>query len=316
MTIVDPDADNELTRLWGLITELSEELNRNRHLAVSLYTDTGNIKNQALHSQTGFVLRKYNMDKTQEQYEAELERMNKAMSAENQGLAHDNKQLNVLIKEYEQGLEVVMSDFRNRAQDVQSRELSLIRHYEEQLLAKEEEFSSKDLARNTAISESLSRMSTALRCALRSIGGEPVVEELLLKKSSEEAPSTTEAEGSSGGNDDLASPPQSLSHSNADLEVSEREPWTDPDNAEAEHALEREIELARLERENEELRRLAGLLPLQNPMRQHQRFSADSDIDGERSRDRSDIYNAGARYGSSGGLGQGVLRLAGLSESI
>lgn len=57
--------------------------------------------------------------------------MNKAMFAENQGLAYDNKQLNGLIKEYEQGLEVVMSmlycnsfltgshflsgDFRNRA---------------------------------------------------------------------------------------------------------------------------------------------------------------------------------------------------------
>lgn len=50
-----------------------------------------------------------------EEYEAELERMNSAMMAENQALQHDNKQLNVLIKEYETTLETVMSLFRQRA---------------------------------------------------------------------------------------------------------------------------------------------------------------------------------------------------------
>jgi len=50
-----------------------------------------------------------------EDYDAELERMNTAMMAENQALQHDNKQLNTLIKEYETTLEVVMSLFRQRA---------------------------------------------------------------------------------------------------------------------------------------------------------------------------------------------------------
>lgn len=40
-----------------------------------------------------------------------------------------------------------------------------------------------------------------------------------------------------------------------------REPWTVA--AAADYALERDIELARLEKENEELKRLAGLLPPQ-----------------------------------------------------
>lgn len=35
--------------------------------------------------------------------------MNASMMAENQGLQHDNKQLNALIKEYEQTLETLMS---------------------------------------------------------------------------------------------------------------------------------------------------------------------------------------------------------------
>ena len=44
-----------------------------------------------------------------EDYYAELERMNAAIMTENQTLQHDNKQLGVLIKEYEQTLESVMS---------------------------------------------------------------------------------------------------------------------------------------------------------------------------------------------------------------
>jgi len=50
-----------------------------------------------------------------EVYDAELERMNASLAAENQTLQHDNKQLGVLIREYEQTLESVMSAFRTRA---------------------------------------------------------------------------------------------------------------------------------------------------------------------------------------------------------
>lgn len=53
--------------------------------------------------------------KSIEEYDAELERMNTAMSAENQTLMNDNKQLNALIKEYEQTLENLMATFRTRA---------------------------------------------------------------------------------------------------------------------------------------------------------------------------------------------------------
>lgn len=41
--------------------------------------------------------------------------MNTAIIADNHALQRDNKQLNALIKEYEQTLENVMSVFRNRA---------------------------------------------------------------------------------------------------------------------------------------------------------------------------------------------------------
>ncbi|KAH9480510.1 hypothetical protein JR316_0007110 [Psilocybe cubensis] len=231
MAILDANTTNDhdlMQQLWTVITELGEQLSQNRSMSVSLYGLAGKLKanstTQAINSQTGFVLRRFNMDKSKEEYDAELESMNNAMTSENQSLQHDNKQLNTLIKEYEQTLETLMSAFRTRAQHVQERELSLIREYEAKLLAREEENAESSLDSSTAISNSLVRLSHLLRQVLRSQNGEDA-----------DSPVTR--------TDD----------------VEDREPWTAA--AASEYALERDIELARLEKENEELRRLMGLLP-------------------------------------------------------
>jgi len=226
MAIIEGNNDHDLMQLWSVITELGEQLSQNRAMSVSLYGLAGKIKTQAVNSQTGFVLRRFNMDKTKEEYDSELDNMNAAMMLENQGLQHDNKQLNALIKEYEQTLETLMSAFRNRAQDVQERELSLIREYEAKLLAREEENAEKELDASTAMSNSLVRLSHLLRQVLRVQNGEET----------ESSPTRSENE-------------------------EEREPWAA--TVASDYALERDIELARLEKENEELRRLVGLLPPQ-----------------------------------------------------
>jgi len=230
MAILENSGEYDLTQLWTIITELGEQLSQNRSMSVSLGSLAGKIKNQALNCQTGFVFRRFNLDKSKEEYDAEVENMNAVMAAENQGLQHDNKQLNALIKEYEQTLETLMTTFRNRAKDVQERELSLIREYEAKLLAREEENSKKDLDTSTVISHSLVRLSYLLRQVLRSQNGE-----------------------------DTESPVARMD------EDENREPWID--SAASDHALERDIELARLEKENEELRRLMGLLPFQRTSR-------------------------------------------------
>ena len=41
--------------------------------------------------------------------------MTNVITAENQGLQYENKQLNLLIREYEQTLETLMTTFRKRA---------------------------------------------------------------------------------------------------------------------------------------------------------------------------------------------------------
>lgn len=149
--------------------------------------------------------------------------MNVAMAAENLSLQYDNKQLHGLIKEYEQTLETLMSTFRNRARDVQERELSLIREYESKLLSREEENATQDLTSSTAVSESLARISNFLRQFLRTLGGEDVEQQQEFAADEEDGDTWTETSA-------------------------------------AHRALERECELARLEIENEELRRMLDVV--------------------------------------------------------
>jgi len=68
MAIMDVNYDQEMMRLWGIISELSEQLNQHRATASALRNQAEGIKSQAIHSQTGFVLRRFNMDKSQEDY--------------------------------------------------------------------------------------------------------------------------------------------------------------------------------------------------------------------------------------------------------
>ncbi|KAI0286155.1 hypothetical protein BC826DRAFT_1093582 [Russula brevipes] len=201
MVIVDgATGEPDVGRLFTVLTELMEQTNSHRTYTAQLHAQASGIKAQAIHSQTGFVLRRFNTDMKKEEYDTELERMNVAMMAENQALQHDNKQLNTLIKEYETTLETVMGLFRQRAHDVQCQELTRIREYESRILERDTEAQVAQLGVQTALSASLMRISALLRSALRAYNGE--------------------------GED------------------------ADPDAAD--WALERECELARLERENAE----------------------------------------------------------------
>ncbi|KAI9058144.1 hypothetical protein FKP32DRAFT_1659199 [Trametes sanguinea] len=231
---MDPSGDPDVMRVWALVSELSEQLSQNRSTSVNLHALTDGVKAQAIHSQTGFALRRFNLDKPKEVYEAELERMNATMSAENQTLLNDNRQLSTLIREYEQTLEKTMEKFRIHAHEVQQRELALMRQYESVIIERETEALQATLTENNARSESLVRISRLLRAVLRKLGGEDIqAYEAYLQAQIRAA----------------KSPASSTSRV-----------------AVAEWSLEREIELARLQRENEELRALLnGLLKPNTP---------------------------------------------------
>lgn len=129
------------------------------------------------------------------------------------------------------------------------------------MLARQEEYVAQDLSTSTAISESLVRMSHLLRQFLRSMGGEDT------------DPSTTRVD-----------------------DEENREPWSSV--AASGHSLEREIELARLEKENEELRRMMGLVT-----NQHKQSDEDLRLTFESPRQEQQRAPSMQRLGSTGHIG-------------
>lgn len=124
----------DINQLWATITELSNQFNKARSASVSLIEQTSSLRSQAVHSQSGFVLRRFNTHLSVgecplglefglwtdvvhvvDDYESALEKMNASLAAENASLVNDNKGLNGLIREYEQTLDTLMTNFRNKA---------------------------------------------------------------------------------------------------------------------------------------------------------------------------------------------------------
>ncbi|GAA6058424.1 hypothetical protein JCM3770_000465 [Rhodotorula araucariae] len=134
MTLMDASQGSEMERLWALLTELSAQLSHNRQQTEELHRRAEELKAQAVHTQTGFTLRRFNVDVSQEEFESELERLNVSLVKENQALQQENRQLSSLLKDYESTLEAVMGKFRAHAHATQQHELDLTRHYESLLL--------------------------------------------------------------------------------------------------------------------------------------------------------------------------------------
>ncbi|WRT69111.1 uncharacterized protein IL334_006095 [Kwoniella shivajii] len=166
------DIEDELSRLWGLVGELSDQLSNNRALVTQLKSRSENVKGQAAHVGTGFPLRRFNLDISNEEFQSELEAFSTHLVMENQQLQHENKQLNALLKEYEQTLETVMGKFRGVSHASQQHDLSLHSYYTSLLQTLQTAHSSAQLHDSTSLSLLLTRISTLLRTALRSMGGE------------------------------------------------------------------------------------------------------------------------------------------------
>ncbi|EIW64041.1 uncharacterized protein TRAVEDRAFT_138454 [Trametes versicolor FP-101664 SS1] len=222
------DLDGDLMRAWTILNELSEQNAMNQRLAVTLAEQAHSLKNEAKTLATGITLRRVNTDISKETFESELERQNAHIIIENHTLLQENKQFSALLEEYEQTMETVMSKFRAHSSAAQQHELSLTRHYEALMQSLDSSLASTDLSHNTTTTLSLHRLAQTLRVLLQSLNGEP----------SELHPPPDEPTSA------IAAPSDPL----ATL-LDARDDW----------ALERETEISRLERENEELRRALGI---------------------------------------------------------
>ncbi|KAA1096949.1 hypothetical protein PGT21_032317 [Puccinia graminis f. sp. tritici] len=127
--------EDELQRLWQLLAELSSQLTQNREQTEQLKKQAQELKTQAIHTGTGYPLKRFNVDLSKEQFESELERMNAQLVIENQTLQHENRHLTILLKDHETTLEQIMNRFRNHAHSTQQHELELTKYYESILLS-------------------------------------------------------------------------------------------------------------------------------------------------------------------------------------
>ncbi|GAC95382.1 hypothetical protein PHSY_002957 [Pseudozyma hubeiensis SY62] len=241
MTMMDGD---DMQRLWSLIEDLTNQLQANRQLCESLQQQADQLRGQAIHSGTGFALRRFNIDLSKEKFESELEALNAHLVKENLGLSHENKQQAVLLREYENTLETVMAKFRSFSHSTQQHTLQLTQHYELLLAQTTHNAAEQTLAAETAFSGTLSHLGGLVRRAMQSLDGE--------------ASDESEAEGHDG-----AAPQRTKRGWVQDPK------WygsggytgktTDPIALRAEEALEVLTEEERLRMENDTLRELLGL---------------------------------------------------------
>jgi hypothetical protein len=118
----------------------------------------------------------------------------------------------------------------------QQHELTLTRHYETLLQARETQGMSTDLASSTTTAQSLYRLAQNLRLLLRSLNGQ-------------ESPESENAHAQTDVDFDPQTFKAILQSLEDDLEALDQDDW----------AIEREAEIAGLEKENEELRKQLGI---------------------------------------------------------
>ena len=63
-------------RLWSLVLELSAQLTANKQQVDSLRKQIEDLEGQAVHAKSGYALRRFNVDLSQEVFTSQLERMN------------------------------------------------------------------------------------------------------------------------------------------------------------------------------------------------------------------------------------------------
>ncbi|WWC91165.1 uncharacterized protein L201_006106 [Kwoniella dendrophila CBS 6074] len=271
------DIEDELSRLWGLVGELSEQLASNRALVTQLKSRSDNVKGQAAHVGTGFPLRRFNLDISNEEFQSELEAFSSHLVTENQQLQHENKQLNALLKEYEQTLETVMGKFRGIAHSSQQHDLSLHSYYTQLLQTLQTAHSSAQLHDSTSLSLLLTRLSTLLRTALRSMGGEDCENDIsnlpgllnllnggnnggIGESQISEISSSPKSNKSFGGNNNNKTLPKAP---NKPIRFPGFIPGSsggyNGTEGQSDWSLEREMEILRLEEENESLRELLNI---------------------------------------------------------
>lgn len=120
-------------RLWTLVLELSAQLAANKQQVDVLHKQVAALEGQALHAKTGYALRRFNVNMSQEAFTSQLERLNAQLVNENTMLAYEAKQIGSLLRESESTLEIIMNKFRAFSHAAQQHGLDLSAYYESRI---------------------------------------------------------------------------------------------------------------------------------------------------------------------------------------
>ena len=120
-------------QLWGLVLELSAQLSANQKTCDSIRSQLHQMQGQVMHATTGYALRRFNVDLSQETFTSQVERLNAQLVVENQTLAHEARQLGTLLRDTENTLETIMAKFRALSHATQHYGLDLNAYYEGRL---------------------------------------------------------------------------------------------------------------------------------------------------------------------------------------
>ncbi|KAN0124920.1 hypothetical protein V8E52_001472, partial [Russula decolorans] len=229
-------------RAWQIIHEISDQLTHNQKFSSSLLSQAESVKAEAGNLKSDFTLRRFNVDISKETLESELERTNAQIIIENHTLQQENNQLSLLLKEYEQTMETIMSKFHIHAKAAQQHQVTLTEHYDP-LLTRELSPPSESAA-NSAMNVSLHRLSQVLQATLLSIAGHDPSEILERTNTNVEAGGSYQPPGTRPASEQREQrPSDSPPSTECDLDWSEV----------------REQEITRLESENAHLRALLGI---------------------------------------------------------
>lgn len=163
-------------RLWALILDLSAQLTANKQASDALKAQVDDLQGQAVHAKSGFALRRFNVELSDEEFTTELERLNAHLTQENTMLAHESKQLGALLRECESTLETVMGKFRSFSHAAQQYGLDLSAYYQSRLDHKTEELDALRRQEYAGRDAAVGRLGALVRHALTLVDGEDEAE--------------------------------------------------------------------------------------------------------------------------------------------
>ncbi|WFD20691.1 hypothetical protein MCAP1_002942 [Malassezia caprae] len=158
--------------LWSLVLDLSAQVTANQQIFESLKKQLEDLQGQAIHAKTGYALRRFNVDLSQEAFLTQLERLNVQLANENTLLSHESKQLGTLLRECESTLETVMGKFRAFSHAAQQHGLDLSAYYESRLEAQTRKADAASERENYSMYNMHHRLGDLVRGALQSFDGE------------------------------------------------------------------------------------------------------------------------------------------------